>query len=169
MATPFDGRTWTLRYEGLFGSEGYGHGHSHSHSGKFATPLVSPFEPLQPHAKFCVDISDKEVAVRFDKDTPPGIRNIWENACDVYYDKEFMTIRGDLHYNPLTGESGTSLSHHFVITYRGRLGVGGTKRQVHVMLLDAQSAFSPTADLVRTTLGFTAVLMSHRGSWKADD
>ena len=169
MSTPFDDVTWRLRYENPLP-------HYPTHEidltkyTEVATSLSSVFYPLKQQTTFGVNVSsDLSASVIFNEDTPENIREIWRYAEGVYYDAEFYTIRGDLHFDSHSGSQGGGHSHHFIITYRGRYGPGGNRRQLFVKIYEDHASFEPTADLVRRQMGLPKYFLSHRGSWKADD
>ncbi|MEM7282546.1 MAG: hypothetical protein AAF438_13060 [Pseudomonadota bacterium] len=168
MTTPFDGKKWQLRFEPIGGHGPISNSSLHDHT-MVATHLphvTTSFSPLKQLTKFVVYNADSSPRVDYDQDTPSSIRTIWAEAHDVYYDPEFLAVRGDLHFDH-SGNHGVAHSHHFIIAYRGKFGTGGTREELLVAVLPDNAAFEPTANLVGMSL--KPVFLSHNGSWKADD
>ena len=155
MCTPFDNITWKIGKPRL----------SHSIlSGTDAIP-TSPYPehkpPLRSYTQFMINISDcGTVKIDF-KDAPLNIQNIWQAAQNVYYDEVFSVIRGELMYDRITGEQSNYFGSHFIITYNGKKGTGGSVKHLTFCFNDEDSIAVPTSILAETC--------GKRGSWPADD
>lgn len=134
--------------------------------------------PLKRNVRFMINIADDEsaevtflgpvtsvVEPRFD-----NMRAIWADAQNVYYDREFYAVRGDLLYDLKEGKKSSSFGKHFVISYDGRKATGGSNRQLSIHLFDESSIFTPTLALIQPKPVLPpGTMMRDNGSWKADD
>ena len=125
--------------------------------------------PLRDRTSFVINIGECEsVEVTFLDLAPQNTKAIWADACNVYYDRFFLAIRGDLMYDKKTGLASSAFGSHFIISYDGRMATGGASRQLSIELYGEQDISTPTFELLHRQFESTCVMYAKRGSWKAD-
>ena len=161
MSTPFDDITWKLLSKRK---------NSYKKRKSDCKNSVNDHPPLRSHIRFMIKFSCEEsVIITFD-DAPPNIKAIWDKAQNVYYDREFYAVRGDLMYNKKTGEPSDYFGSHFLISYDGRMGTGGTSRRSSICLFDEEDIAIPTRKLIKLCCDEEkGVLYGSGGSWPADE
>ena len=184
MSTPFDGITWKLRDAShnsphpspLLDPQTSTDSHSRQQlvycgSEKvYPTPEYENHSPLRSGTKFIICIDDDEsVNITFLDNSPQNTQDIWADAQNVYYDREFHAVRGELMYDTKTGLTCGSFGSHFMIHYCGKMETGGSSRRLSIELYSEGDIAKPTFDLLHTPLAFNGVKYANRGSWKADD
>lgn len=97
------------------------------------------------------------------------MQEIWADAQNIYYDREFFAVRGELMYDTKTGLTGGSFGSHFMFHYCVEIETGVFSRRLSVALYGEGDIAKPMFDLLHFSLAFNGVKYANRGSWKADN